>query len=312
MTRYLILIPCLFSGLVLSTNAYSLVIAAEESFSVYLNGDYEIQLRERTGDTERLGIEYDDLEIHIGAEYEIGESVSVFANLEIDYKSEADNPDSKNTLDEAWLGVGLDQDNKLIVGKALYATDFFYVGDAVEMDSTHAFYDNSTSGDDVIRLDFKNPNIEARLSLDLAEGRESEVKDESSVDLFSAFSWDQWRFAGAFQAYKESSEAEQRIAYGVIGSYQFPGIKAELEYSHAESEAEYFNAALTSSELYGPKIKVALGYGEVSPDRLKNIGAWYLTHRYFFNSKVSAFIELGGNNASGHGFGYLTGMRVKF
>jgi hypothetical protein len=294
-------------GLAMSMNAsaYTLV-PGDNGLSIELKGDYEVQLRQRTGDNKNLALEYDDLEIKVHAAQKIGNGMSIFGAVETDFKSEGEGS-AKKTLDQAWVGIDFGA-LSLGLGRTDYATDNFSVEADYEMGPGDGFDQFSDAGGDLIFGNYKTENFKLYFSTDIAEGDDGEVKDESSVDLVAQFKVANLNLAIGYQDYKEDGSSESVDTIGARVKTKVGGLGFGLAFTTNDTR-DQIDASLKYK--LGGKLSGASGLSQVSPEGGEDITYWYSNIGRSYG-KAKVFAEIGGDSRDDTKFGYLAGLRIRF
>jgi len=288
------------------TQAYD-IVHNDNGLKMKLKGDYELQLRQRVQEDRNLDLEYDDLEIKFHAEQTLGSGMKIFGVLEADFKGEGDGGAAKN-LDAGY--VGLDLGNfEIAFGKYDYATDNFSVEADYEMGPGDGFDQFNDAGSDLIFGNYKAGGFKLYFSTDIAEGKDGEVKDESSVDLVAQFKISGLNFAVGYQDFKEDGEAESIDTIGARVKTKIGGLGLGLAYTTNDTSDQ-----IDASFKYklGNKLSGASGFSRVSPDGGEDINYWYSNVTRSFTKNTRIFAEIGGDNRDNTKTGYLAGLRVRF
>jgi len=296
------------AGLLISSNASAIKLLEKDGFTLKLKGDYQLQLRKKTSETDNLNLEYDDLELKFHGDYNFGGGVGAFGVLDIDFKSEGDN-DAKKNLDEGYVGMKFGG-FKIGMGKAKYVTDHFGVKVDYEMAPDTRFQEVASSGDDVIFGSIGlGGSSKLHFSTDIAEGSDGEVKDESSVDLRLTTKVAGLKLEVAYQDYQADGDAESVDTIGV-------GIKGKLgkagygiAYS-SNDEGDQIDVSLKSK--LGGNLVGAIAYSNFSPETGDSVGYWYANITHVFHKQVKLFAEIGGDNKDNTDIGYVAGLRFRF
>ncbi len=116
-----------------------------------VKGDWEIQLRQDVGDDQDVDMVFDDLEIKNHAEYDLGNGVVAFGQVDFGFKKAANDSDrDTGHFEEASLGLSVGA-TSIRFGKADGAGDRFGVADAKENPVADDVFDafGATGGDDI-------------------------------------------------------------------------------------------------------------------------------------------------------------------
>ncbi|MGH1543546.1 MAG: porin [Arenicella sp.] len=295
------------ASLLMASNASAVKLLEKDGFTLKLKGDYQLQLRKKTGETDNLNLEYDDLELKFHGDYNFGGGVGAFGVLDIDFKSEADSSDPKKNIDEAYVGLKFGG-TKIGMGRANYAVDPFGVKVDYEMAPDTRF--DNTSGDDVFFAHFAlGGNTKLNVSTDIAEGSDGEVKDESSVDLMLTTKVAGLSLAVAYQDYKADGDAESVDTVGVALKGKAGGLGYGIAYSTNDG-GDQVDLSLKSK--LGGNLTGAIAYSNFSPEEGDSVGYWYANLTHAFHKQVKLFVEIGGDNKDDSDLGYVAGLRFRY
>ncbi|MGH1543886.1 MAG: porin [Arenicella sp.] len=293
-------------GMATHAQAYDLV-KNDNGLTLQMKGDYEIQLRKRTGEGDSLEMDYDDLEIKFHVSQAFDNGISAFGVLEADFKREGDGGANK-TIDAGF--VGLDFGNfEIGFGKTDYATDNFSVEADYEMGPGDGFDQFNDAGNDLIFGNFGNKTYKVYFSTDLAEEGEEGVKDESSVDLVAQINVAGLSLAFGYQDFKEDGNSESIDTVGARVKGKMGSVGYGIAYTTNDT-TDQIDLSLKSK--LGGKLSGAIGFSDVSPAEGDSTSYWYANLTHSFSSNVKTFAEIGGNNADDSETGYLAGLRVRF
>ena len=292
--------------LMMSANASAVSLIKKDGFTLKLKGDYQLQLRKKTGESDNLNLEYDDLELKFHGDYNFGGGIGAFGVLDIDFKSEGDN-DAKRNLDEGYVGMKFGG-TRIGLGKLNYVTDAFGVKVDYEMAADTRF--DNTSGEDVI---FANIGLgggtKLNISTDIAEGSDGDVKDESSIDVMLTTKVAGLGLAVAYQDYKADGESESVDTLGVSLKGKISSVKYGIAYSTNDG-GDQIDLSLKSK--LGGSLTGAIAYSNFSPEEGDSVGTWYANLTHAFHKQVKVFAEVGGDNKDDSDIGYVVGLRLRF
>lgn len=166
-----------------STSVNAAKIYEDKGLTFKIDGDIQLQLRQRVGDDEELHVDYDDSEIKFKLGYDIGGGYTAFGETHYDTGKDRD---GAVEAEETFVGIK-NEVFKFQYGRMDYATADFATEKGIEEPlSASAFEDGTVDGDDVLRLDVEAGPATIALSHDLG-GRNDVDEDEfSSSDLYVA------------------------------------------------------------------------------------------------------------------------------
>ncbi|KPQ29850.1 MAG: Outer membrane protein (porin) [Marinobacter excellens HL-55] len=286
-------------------------IYEKDGFTYKLNGDFQVQFREKTGFDERLKVEYDDLELKNYVAYDLGNDLTAFGRLDYGY-----NKDGENGLEEAYLGLKY-QNVSFSFGNQNFAGDEFGIEEAYEVETIDEdrFDGIATSGNDSIRVDVELENVY------IAASHEMDAADDEGefYDLFVATKLADLELAAAYQQSRAADAAESADTWGVSASYDFGFMNLAADYSMTDEddfETTQYNIAAVFA--VASTTDVAVGMGNKEVDDADDITEWYanVTYKFPAAKNVSAFAEIADSDLEENGedadLGFLAGMRVKF
>lgn len=294
----------------------------KDALTFGIGGDFQVQYRKRVDTDKNAEIEYDDAELHFFSEYDF-DSVTAFARMDLDFKSEINSGDSQDNLDVFKLGLDWGA-FKLGFGKLDYATDDVWTHSYdYEMGGNDAF--DADSGEDMIFAEANLGPAQLHLSTDLEQGDDGEAKDEKSLDAVLVFDFEPFEIALAYQDFTDSQEFiedDDGEPTGVLSnpeSVDTAGIRLGGEFAGVDTFISYSTNDAADHIQTGAKFKVAdpvtlaFGYEMVDADS-GDTDIWYANATYAFNSKVKLFAELGEEDEDGaeSDLGWLTGLRIRF
>lgn len=311
------------SALTAGTATAAVTVFEKENFTYKLGADLQIQLLQDSGVDEDLDVNYDDGELKNHFEYDLGNGLMGFGQLDLEIAK-----DSGVSREEAY--VGLAKDNmSFFVGNSDYVTDGFGVEkniDVVDVGGDVFPLDNS---DDLLGFSFSGEQFEFALSHDL------EVDDDtSSTDLILFTEIQGFELALAFQSASNLvidtaagdvlSDAE---TFGISAGYGFGNYGVALAYSVADADEApdtISNIHVVGSAKVTANTEINLGYDivDVGDDNAAQLGladtdSWYLNAIYKFPNATgfSTFAEIGQTDVDGVDdidAGFLAGLRLQF
>ncbi|MGM0774919.1 MAG: porin, partial [Pseudomonadota bacterium] len=80
-------------------------IYEKDGLTYKLNGDFQVQLRQKIGDDEDLFVDYDDLELKNYISYDLGNDMKAFGRVDVDFKGHANGGTADKPLEEAYVGL---------------------------------------------------------------------------------------------------------------------------------------------------------------------------------------------------------------
>ncbi|GAA0783856.1 porin [Marinobacterium sediminicola] len=281
-----------------------------------INGDLQIQLRQKIGDDKEADVEFDDLEIKNYVSYDLGDDMKAFGRVDFGFKDAANNSvdvegEEDVALEEAYVGLAFGN-TSVSFGKMNLASDEFGIEEAIELGQKEDRFDASeTAGDDTIRLDIELENAYIAASYEMeAEGAGSE--NGEYFDLFASTEFANLTLAAAYQNATPIIGADDYDVWGVSASYDAGFATFAADYSDREDHSDQYNIAAVFKA--AKTTKIGIGMTNVESEVGADVTEWYanVTYKFPNQKNVSLFAEIADNDAANTDMGYLAGMRVKF
>lgn len=288
------------AGLTASSVATAATVYEKDELSIDVNGDYQVQIIQNIGDDQDADVEYDDLELKIGAKYNLSNGITAFGQLDLDWNNQGDGSDD-DVVDEAYVGLAKGAFSTSI-GRQYWGSDSFGVEKAYELDGGNAF--PATGGNDTIKFAYDSARFGGVLSHDLAENN-----DDKATDLLLTTKVGPAEVGVAYQSYEEAGSDDALETTGIMASFDIGRSNVGIDYS-TNDDADYTNIA-ASFPIRG-KTTGAIGATFVDPDAGEDATQWYLNATHKLHNNVSLFAEIGDNDVDNTDLGYVTGMQVTF
>jgi len=305
------------------SSASAATIYENAGLTYTVNGDIQVQLRQKAGIDRESDIEFDDLELKNYVTYELDDSTTAFGRVDFGFKDLANESDGKAELEEAYLGLKY---NNVAVsfGKRPTATDEFGVEKSIEMDGADEDrFDavGGTSGDDVLNVEFDFDTITLIASYEMkAQG--SDLDNDSHFDLFASTELNGLVLGAAYQRFETAGGNNDIDTFGISAAYDFGMFELAADYSTSEADVETdeLNASqynLAASFAANSDTELALGMTDTSFDDqagAEDFIEYYgnITYKFPAQPNVSVFAEIKNTDLDDSDMGYLAGMRVKF
>lgn len=284
----------------MAANSSAATLYEQDGLKLQLKGDLQIQLYQAPGDDEDLGVDYDDLELKFGASYALENNMSVFGELDIDWKNQADGSDD-NVVDDAYVGIDFGVAS-VAIGRMVWGSDDMFAEKAIEMDGGIAFPE--TGGNDSIQLRMALGQVDAVLTTDLEEDG-----DESATDLMLSTDINGATVAFAFQTYEATPNADSIDTVGLLANFDVAAANIGIDYS-TNDLADVLNLAISAP--VANKTEAAFGITQVAPDVGDNVMHWYANVSHSLHKNVTTFAEIGDNDIDNSDMGILAGARITF
>lgn len=304
-----------------SVSANAATLYDQDGFTYEIDGDLQVQLRQKAGIDQELDLEFDDLEIKNSASYVLSDTMSAFAQLDFGFKDMANEDDGQTELEEAYVGLMLN-DTAVSFGKQATAGDDFGIEKSIEGDlDGDRFGAVADSGDDVIRVESDLQGVTLIASYEM-EAKGSDKADDSYLDLLIATDISGLALAAAYQQFDNAAGDNGIDTYGVSAAYGLGPVELAVDYSvsSADLDTDPANASqynLAAGIAASSTTRVAVGITEVMFDDevgVEDVTGYYANLAYQFPaaSNVSVFAEVSNTDEDDSDLGYLAGMRVKF
>ena len=304
------------------SSAHAVTVYDNNGLTYEVNGDFQVQLRQKAGEDKDSDIEFDDLEIKNSVNYAINDDMTAFGQMDFDFKGIANDDDGEGDLEEAYVGMAFNN-IAVSVGKRPTAGDEFGVEKAIELDEADGdrFDAVATSGDDVIHVEADFDTVTLMASYEMA-AKGSSKEHDYHFDLFALTEISGLELGAGFQQYTRAGGDDGIDTYGISAAYDFGMFELAADYSSSDDDIETTdkNASqynLAASFAANSDTTVAFGVTDTSYDNSVNeedFMEYYgnITYKFPTQSNVRVFAEIKNTDLDGSDMGYLAGMRVKF
>ncbi len=300
--------------------AQSATVFDQDGFTYKIKGDLQVQLRQDVGDDQNLDVEYDDLELKNSVEYDLGNGLSAFGQLDFGFKDAAEDDAPGPELEEAYLGFAYDKFS-ILVGKTDSSADEFGIEGTIEGNNCETYAFPEDNGDDLIRAEADFDVVKVVVAHEIkAEGEDSE--NGSFTDIFVGAEFVGFEVGAAYQTYKDDSSDDSTNTYGVSLAYDAKVVYVGADYSLADNkedneELTVWNVFVSVPVMDTTKIGAGYIFNELDSDNASDdyeLEGWYVNAAYKFpkQKNVSVFAEVADDDGEDSDMGYLVGMRVKF
>ncbi len=308
-----LILSTLVAGIAAANTAGAATIYEGNGLSYKMNGDWQIQLRQDVGDDQDLNVDFDDLEVKNRIEYDLGNGLTAFGQLDFGFKKDANGTADGSHLEEAY--VGLDFGSATVaIGQMDLAGDNF--GIEAQYENTLAedrFEAVRDAGDDVLRVTTELAGVSIIATAEL-EAESEASGDGKAFDLFAATRIGNVDVAAAYQRAEEAGTADID-SWGVSASWDAGFATLAADYSTSDTGAtdidQYNLAAIIP---VAATTNVALGMANIEEDGSDDINEWYANVTYAFANQpnVSVFAEIADTDEANTDLGGLVGLRLKF
>ncbi len=326
-----ILCAAALAAIVVPTSANAVNLYDKDGFKFDLKGDWEIQLRQDVGDDQDLDLVFDDLELKNRAEYDLGNNMTAFGQVDFGFKKAANNSNEgdRGHLEEAYLGIGINT-TSILFGKTDGAADSFGVADAKENPVGDDVFDKygATGGDDLIKLETKIGDMVTLIAdHEIAADSSNSNNNGKFFSLYAEADVAGFAFGAAFQNFDPTAvadeagvveEMEDYNMFGVSLAYDAGFVALGADYSIQEdtnSTPERTITNLVVGAPLGDYIKVVAGYVMLDSDTAtEEKKGWYVNFNYHLpmQKNVGFFAEIEDNDEENSDMGFLMGMKMTF
>lgn len=308
-----LILSTLVAGITAASTAGAATIYEGNGLSYKMNGDWQIQLRQDAGDDQDLNVDFDDLEVKNRIEYDLGNGLSAFGQLDFGFKKDANGTADGSHLEEAY--VGLDFGSATVaIGQMDLAGDNFGIEAQYENKlAEDRFEAVRDSGDDVLRVTTELAGVAIVATAEL-EAKSEASGDGKAFDLFATTQLGAVEVAAAYQRAEEAGSADID-SWGVSASWDAGFATLAADYSTSDTGAtdidQYNLAAIIP---VAATTNVAVGMANIEEDGGDDINEWYANITYAFTNQpnVSVFAEIADTDETDTDLGGLVGLRLKF
>lgn len=308
-----LILSTLVAGIAAANTAGAATIYEGNGLSYKMNGDWQIQLRQDAGDDQDLNVDFDDLEVKNRIEYDLGNGLSAFGQLDFGFKKDANGTADGSHLEEAY--VGLDFGSATVaIGQMDLAGDNFGIEAQYENKlAEDRFEAVRDSGDDVLRVTTELAGVAIVATAEL-EAESEASGDGKAFDLFATTQLGAVDVAAAYQRAEEAGSADID-SWGVSASWDAGFATLAADYSTSDTGAtdidQYNLAAIIP---VAATTNVAVGMTNIEEDGGDDINEWYANVTYAFANQpnVSVFAEIADTDEADTDLGGLVGLRLKF
>lgn len=294
-------------------SASAATIYEGNGFTYKLNGDLQIQLRQKAGKDKHADMEFDDLEIKNYVSYDLGNDMKAFGRVDFGFKDAAEDKQEGSDLEEAYIGLAFGN-TSVSFGKQNFASDEFGIEEAYELISDEDRFDAmGTDGDDTIRLDVELENAHIAASYEM-EAEDASSENGEYFDLFASTKFGGLGLAAAYQNVTPNIGGDDFDTWGVSASYDFGVATLAAEYSTTDDIADQYGLATTFAVAETTKVAIGMVDTDFDAANEEDFTEWYanVTYKFPTQKNVSLFAEIADTDLDDSDMGYLAGMRVKF
>ncbi len=291
--------------------AQAATIYKKDGLTYKLKGDIQIQLRQKAGDDEDFGVDYDDLELKNAVSYDLGNDLKAFAELDFGFKKAAEGSQDSINFEEAYVGFGY-KTYSILFGNTDNAADEFGVFGGYESVIAEDAFDGQglTSGEDLIRADIETEFVTVVLSHELKA-----ENDETSTEVFVSGEFSGVELGAAYQVYEEDADAEDVTSWGLSVAYDAKVVWVGADYSLSDQDGDETSEMNLALEVPVSAVTLGAGYSYIDADTADDeVSAYYanVTYKFPTQKNVKVFAEVQDSDEDDVDPGFLVGMQLKF
>jgi len=299
------ILATMLTSLFAATAAHSATVydANGTTFEVY--GDVEVQARKGTEDKSHKNINIDDSDFGFKVGYDIGNGVTAIGVVEVD----GDNADNSVTMDDAYVGLSSAQWGTVTVGQQVTIADDQGIGNDYEFGISNSSQ-SLTEGKQVVKYTLDKGNYYGGISYLVNSADDDDDNHSLDAKLGARF-----------------GDLDLTAYYGDADKGNFDTESVVLEVRYAFSDLE-LAASASSTDNYSAttdatsfglaavytvgKMAYSAAWSIVDEDNTDEVNQYFVNAAYSFNSNVTAYVELAGNDTDDSEIGYAAGMAVSF
>jgi len=308
-----LILSTLIAGITAASTAGAATIYEGNGLTYKLKGDWQIQLRQDAGDDQDLNVDFDDLEVKNSIEYDLGNGMRAFGQLDFGFKNDANGKSDGSHLEEAYVGLDFGP-AAVAIGQMDLAGDNFGIEAQYENKlSEDRFEAVRDSGDDVIRVTTELGGVALVATAEL-EAESETSGDGEAYDVFAATSFGAVDVALAYQNVEEAGTGDIDT-WGASVAWDAGIATLAADYSTSDTDAgdiDQYNLAAIFP--VADTTHIAVGMANIEEDGKDDISEWYANVTYAFANQpnVSVFAEIADTDEDNTDLGGLVGMRLKF
>ncbi|MEJ6078683.1 porin [Vibrio sp. 1-Bac 57] len=306
------ILATIVTSLFAATAAHSATVYDANGMTFEVYGDVEVQARKGTEDNAHKTINIDDSDFGFKVGYDIGHGVTAIGVVEVD----GENDDNKLTMDDAYVGLSSAKWGTLTAGQQVTIADDQGIGNDYEfgIDNSSQSY---TDGKQVVKYTLDKGNYYGGISY--LVNTDTGADDFNSLDAKLGA-----RFGGLdLTVYYGNADTETsaNVAYNsesVILEARYAFEDLELAASAGSTDNDSAQADLTSFGLAAvytvDKMAYSAAWSLVDTDSsgVDDVNKYFVNAAYSFNSSVTAYLEVAGDDTDDSEIGYAAGMAISF
>lgn len=314
------ILATIVTSLFAATAAHSATVydANGTTFEVY--GDVEVQAKKGTADNSDKVINIDDADFGFKAGYDIGHGFTAIGVVEMDGED-----NSPITLDDAYVGLSSAKWGTLTAGQQVTIADDQGIGNDYEfgIDNSSKSY---TDGKQVVKYTLDKGNYYGGISYLVNTDTDADKFNSLDAKLGARFGGlDLTVYYGnadtEIAADNSTTPVTPAVPYNsesVILEVRYAFTDLELAASAGSTDNDSGVADLTSFGLAAvytvDKMAYSAAWSLVDTDSagVDDVNKYFVNAAYSFNSNVTAYVELAGDDTDNSELGYAAGMAISF
>ena len=302
-----------------AVSAHSATVYDADGMTLDVYGDVEVQARKgtaKTGDDSHHKINIDDSDFGFKVGYDIGHGVTALGVVEVD----GEDDDNVLHMDDAYVGLSSAQWGTVTVGQQVTIADDQGIGNDYEFGISNSSQ-SYTEGKQVVKYTLDNGNYYGGISYLLNTDAGDDEFNSLDAKLGARFGGlDLTVYYGNADTVNSALVDYNSETVLLEARYGF----TDLELAAAVSSTDN-DSGIADAKSYGlaavytvNKMAYSAAWSLVDTDGADNVNSYFVNAAYSFNSNVTAYVEVAGNDEEdGLGndtseIGYAVGMAVTF
>lgn len=303
--------------------ASAIPLFEKDGFKYELSGDLNIWFQQEPGEDQDLDLVFDDFIIYNAVEYDFGNGLTAFGELNFGVNDAANAEGDGVALEDALLGFAYG-DYSILFGCTSSATDDFGVVGAVSTPVADDVFDEfgAVDGDDLIRVDATFAEmVTVAAAYEVEADSASSSENGSFFDILASVDVASLTISGAYESLdpkdSEDADAETSDLFGISVFYGGDLFEAGADYSYidgGENDGNVIYNIYAGMPVNDFTISGGWQMLDYDSDAEEDVSGWYATLTYTFpaHDTVSLFAEIEGTDEDDADMGYLVGMHLEF
>lgn len=301
-----------------AVSAHSATVYEADGVSLDVFGDVEVQAAKGTGDNDPKMINLDDADFGIQAAYGLTEDLSAIGKISVTGEDEdIDEVDGDVTvtpevnLDEAYVGLSSAQWGTLTAGQQYLISDDIGIGNDYAFGIASAYAGDYYDGRQALKYTLDKGNyyfgISYLLNTDSPSDNVESIDAKLGVRLDAL---DLTAYLGKTDVADASSTSVILEARYVIDALALAASVGSADgYTSDEDNTTFGLAGVYSADKMTYSAAWSIKDVEGADDKVNN---YFVNAAYAFNSNVTVYAEVGGDDTDDSELGYAAGMAVTF